>query len=51
LYLLQRTGRRQDVNLEAIISVASGASRFFGRLLPGTVHRIGTIGAATATGA
>jgi hydroxymethylglutaryl-CoA lyase len=43
VYLLQRTGRRQDVNLEAIASVASAASEFFGRPLPGTLHRIGPI--------
>lgn len=43
LYLLQRTGRRQDVQLEPIVSVAREASEFFGRSLPGTVHRIGPI--------
>lgn len=43
LYLLQRTGRRPDVNLDALVVVAKAASEFFGRALPGTVHRIGPI--------
>jgi hydroxymethylglutaryl-CoA lyase len=47
LYYLQRTGRREDVSLEAIIAVAAEASAFFGRPLPGTVHRIGPIKPST----
>ena len=43
VYFLQRTGRRPDVKLEPIIAVASAASEFFGRPLPGTVYRIGPI--------
>lgn len=43
LYLLKRTGKRQDIELEPIVSVAREASEFFGRSLPGTVHRIGPI--------
>lgn len=43
LYLLQRIGKRQDVELEPIVAVAREASEFFGRPLPGTVHRIGPI--------
>jgi hydroxymethylglutaryl-CoA lyase len=48
LYYFQRTGQRQDVDLAPIVSVASEASEFFGRALPGTVHRIGTVGRVTA---
>lgn len=44
VYLLQRTDRREDVDLEAIVGVASAASEFFGRPLPGTLYRIGPIG-------
>ena len=43
LYYFQRTGRRQDVDLAPIMSVASAASEFFGRPLPGTLYRIGPI--------
>ena len=43
LYYLQRTGRRRDIDLAPIIAVASEAGRFFGRSLPGAVHRIGPI--------
>lgn len=44
VYFLQRTGRRPDVNLQPLIAVASEGSMFFGRSLPGTLHRIGPIG-------
>ena len=40
-YYLQRSGRRTDLALDRLVSVARDASGFFGRLLPGTVHRIG----------
>lgn len=43
LYFLQRNGRRQDVDLNPLIEVSSEASRFFGRSLPGAVHRTGPI--------
>jgi hydroxymethylglutaryl-CoA lyase len=43
LYYFQRTARRQDVDLEPIVAVAKDASGFFGRSLPGTLHRIGPI--------
>ena len=43
VYFLQRTGRRQDVRIDPIIAVAQAASEVFGRLLPGTLHRIGPI--------
>jgi hydroxymethylglutaryl-CoA lyase len=50
VYFLQRTGRRQDVDLAPLIAVASAASEFFGRVLPGTVHRIGPIDPALSAG-
>ncbi len=34
---------RRDVNLDEIIGVAAGMAEFFGRELPGTVYRTGTI--------
>ncbi len=49
VYFLQRTGRRQDVGLGSLIAVASEASEFFGRALPGTVYRIGPIDATAPT--
>lgn len=49
VYLLQRTGRRQDVRLEPLITVAAEAATFFGRALPGTLHRIGPIRAGAST--
>jgi hydroxymethylglutaryl-CoA lyase len=48
VYFLQRSGRRQDVHLAPIIDVATQASKFVGRTLPGAVHRIGTIDAGKA---
>jgi hydroxymethylglutaryl-CoA lyase len=48
VYFLQRTGRRTDVDLMPIVAVASEASRFFGRPLPGTLHRVGPITAPVA---
>lgn len=46
---LQRTGRRTDIDLGALIGVAKDVSRHFGRDLPGCVHKTGpvpSIGAA-----
>ena len=41
LYFLQRTGRRTDIRIEPLMAVASEASQFFKRSLPGTVYRTG----------
>jgi len=41
---LQREGRRRNIDLPALIGVAKEVSAFFGRELPGRVHRAGTIG-------
>jgi hydroxymethylglutaryl-CoA lyase len=50
LYFLQRTGRRRDIDLAPIVTVASEASRFFQRTLPGAVHRIGPIQTPSSQG-
>ena len=49
VHMLQRMELRTDVKLDALIGVASDVARFFGREMPGTVYRTGTI-AAAATG-
>jgi len=51
VHMLQRSGLRTDVRLDQLIAVASDVSRFFGRELPGTVYRTGTIAAAVAENA
>jgi len=49
VHMLQVMGLRSDVKLEALIDVAGEVARFFGREMPGTVYRAGTI--AQAVGA
>jgi hydroxymethylglutaryl-CoA lyase len=39
----QRSGRRLDVNLGVLIEVARSVSAFFGRELPGRVHKTGPV--------
>ena len=41
VHLLQRMGRRRDIQLGEMIAVASEAGQFFQRSLPGAVHRTG----------
>jgi len=41
---LQREGRRKDIDLAALISVAKDVSVFFGREMPGRVYRAGGVG-------
>ena len=48
VHLLQRSGLRDDVQLDRLIAVAGDVSRFFGRELPGTVYRTGTVAEAVA---
>lgn len=48
VHLLQRSGLRDDVRLDRLIAVAGDVSRFFGRDLPGTVYRTGTVADAVA---
>jgi hydroxymethylglutaryl-CoA lyase len=43
VYLLQRMGRRRDIQLDKMITVASEAGQFLLRSLPGAVHRTGPI--------
>ncbi len=43
VHMLQRMNRRHDVGLEKLISLAKDIGIFFGRELPGTIYRIGTI--------
>jgi hydroxymethylglutaryl-CoA lyase len=43
VHLLQREGMRHDVDLEALIRLAKEAGTFFGRPLPGVIHRTGVI--------
>ncbi len=48
VHLLQRSGLRGDVRLDRLIAIAGDMSRFFGRELPGTVYRTGTVAEAVA---
>jgi len=48
VHLLQRSGLRTDIRLDRLIAVAGDVSRFFGRELPGTIYRTGTITDAVA---
>jgi hydroxymethylglutaryl-CoA lyase len=43
LHLLERSGLRSGVDLDALIGLAREAEAFFGRPLPGVVHRTGRI--------
>jgi hydroxymethylglutaryl-CoA lyase len=43
VHMLQRMGLRKDVNINAIVQVSNSAEKFFGRQLPGVIHRTGTI--------
>ncbi len=49
VHLLQRMNRRADVRLDRLIELAKDAERFFGRELPGTIHRTGPVPAAMVT--
>jgi hydroxymethylglutaryl-CoA lyase len=43
VHMLQRMGLRGDVRLDTLIAVATDVARFFGREMPGTVYRTGTV--------
>ncbi len=43
VHLLQRMGRRRDIQLDKMIAVASEAGQFLQRPLPGAVHRTGPL--------
>jgi len=49
VHLLQRTGRRADVDLAALIDVARDVARFFDRDMPGCVYRTGPLPELKAT--
>ena len=49
VHMLQRSGLRTDVRLDRLLAVARDVGGFFGRALPGTVYRTGTV--AEAVGA
>ena len=46
VHMLQRSGLRTEVRLDRLIAVARDLGRYFGRELPGTVYRTGTIAVA-----
>ena len=41
--MFRAMGIRRDVNLDELIGVAVDMAEFFGRELPGTVYRTGTL--------
>jgi hydroxymethylglutaryl-CoA lyase len=43
VHMLQRMGLRTDVDLGGLIKVAGDVAGFFGREMPGTVYRAGTV--------
>ena len=43
VHMLQRDGRRGDVRLDALLAIATDVAAFFGREMPGRVHRTGPI--------
>ena len=48
VHLLQRSGLRRGIDLDALIALAHDAEEFFGRPLPGIVHRTGAIATSQA---
>jgi hydroxymethylglutaryl-CoA lyase len=43
VHVLQRTGRRRNIDLSVLIATAKEVSAFFGRDLQGRVHRAGAL--------
>jgi len=43
VHLLHRMARRTDIRLDRLIELANDVERFFGRPLPGTIHRMGPV--------
>ena len=50
VHALQRMNRRSDVDLEALIGVARDVAAFFGREMPGRVHKTGPVPTAARMG-
>jgi hydroxymethylglutaryl-CoA lyase len=44
VHALGRTGRRRDIELGRLVEIAKDVAAFFGREMPGRVHRAGTLG-------
>lgn len=44
VYMFQRMGIKENINIQKIIDVSLDAEKFFNRLLPGVIHRTGVIG-------
>jgi hydroxymethylglutaryl-CoA lyase len=44
VHFLQRMGLRTDVNLDKLIEIARDVSKYFGREMPGLVHKSGPLG-------
>jgi len=51
VHMLQGMALRPDVDLARLIEVAGDVARFFGREMPGTVYRTGTVARPAAAGA
>jgi hydroxymethylglutaryl-CoA lyase len=43
VHYLQRAGRRRDIRLDALVEIARGVSRYFGREMPGSVYKTGPL--------
>jgi hydroxymethylglutaryl-CoA lyase len=50
VHMLQRSGRRGDVRLDALLAIARDVAAFFGRDMPGKVYKTGAIPAASLSG-
>ncbi len=49
VHMLQRSGLRPELRLDRLIAVAKDVGRFFGRELPGSVYRTGTVDEAVGS--
>ena len=43
VHALRRTGERRDIDLDALVAIARDVAAFFGREMPGRVHRAGPL--------
>ena len=50
VHMLQRAGMRTDIGIDPLIVATKAAEAFFGRKLPGVIHRTGVIPAGTLAG-
>jgi len=49
VHMLQRSGQRSDVRLDRLVTLAGEVAAFFGRDLPGSVYRAGTVADAVGS--